>query len=281
MGDACGGVFEAGHGFLAASNWNYLIAALAIVVLLFQITFLLGGGTRLFKVSHRLKKDQKSAAMNCPALPLINQEKWVGKTFLLPGDFRLEAQTVGLLRPRIVLFEGLVRSLDASQLRAVIAHEEAHRSHRDNLLLAFAKSVALTLFYLPGPKMALCEMRMCMEKAADRDAAVRTGGSLVVAEALARIITVASGGKEQSLTVALSGNGEMTGRMEDLLSDNSSSRHPGRILIFSITAILTLLIFASSALAVVGSDQREALICFTQHQQTEENGPACALDHSE
>ncbi|MFA5810368.1 MAG: M48 family metalloprotease, partial [Thermoleophilia bacterium] len=145
MGDACGGIFEAGHGFLAASNWNYLIAALMIVVLFFQITFLLGGGARLMKVSHRLKKDQKSAGMNCPALPVINQEKWVDNTFLLPGDYRLEAQTVGLLRPRIVLCEGLVRSLDASQLKAVIAHEEAHRSRRDNLFVALAKSVALTL----------------------------------------------------------------------------------------------------------------------------------------
>ncbi|MFA5810638.1 MAG: hypothetical protein WC935_09970, partial [Thermoleophilia bacterium] len=127
----------------------------------------------------------------------------------------------------------------------------------------------------------LREMRTCLEKAADRDAAVRAGGSLVVAGALARIITVASAGKEQALTVALSGSGDMTSRMEDLLSDNVTSRHPGRILFFTITAIFTLLIFASSALAVVGSDQRDALICFTQHQQAEENGPACALDHSE
>lgn len=281
MGDACGGIFEAGHGFLAASNWNYLIAALMMVALLFQITFLLGGGARLMKVSHRLKKDQRSAGMNCPALPVINQEKWVDNTFLLPGDHRLEAQTVGLLRPRIVLCEGLVRSVDASQLKAVIAHEDAHRSRRDNLFVALAKSVALTLFYLPGPRMALREMRTCMEKAADRDAAVHAGGSLVVAGALARIITVASAGKEQALTIALSGSGDMTGRMEELLSDNVTQRHPGRILIFTFTAIITLLIFASSALAVVGSDQRNALICFTRHEQAEENGPACALDHSE
>lgn len=281
MGDACGGIFEAGHGFLAASNWNYLIAALTIIVLFFQISFLIGGGARLMKVSHRLKKDQGSAGMNCPALLSMNREKWVENTFLLPGDIRLEAQTVGLLRPRIVLCESLVDTLDTSQLKAVIAHEDAHRTRRDNLFVALAKSVALTLFYLPGPKMALREMRAHMEKAADRDAAVKAGGSLVVAGALARIVTMASSGKEQALTIALSGSGDMTSRMEDLLTEKVKPVHTWRIMFFVLTAITTLLIFASSALAVVGSDQRDALVCFTLHEQSEENGPACSLDHSE
>ena len=282
MGDACGGIFEAGHGFLAASNWNYLLATVVAAIALSQLAFLIGGGARLIRVSHKEKSQGQNACVSCPALPSLTGAKWSSRIGIIPGEARLEARTVGLLRPRIMLSEGLVGSLEHDYLKAVIAHEEAHRAARDNFLVAVAKSVVLTLFYLPGPRTAFREMRLNLERAADAEASRVAGGRLAVAGALARVaVSARSTSNGPALSTAVSGDGsDLTRRIEELVEPGNT--RPGcrrRLLIFTAGAVLAMTVFASSALAVAGSDQRQAFVCFTQHEQSAGPDGVCELGH--
>jgi len=286
MGDACGGIFAAGHGFLAASRWNYLLASLIAALFISQLGFLLGGGARLLKVTHRFKQERHRDGGYCPALSAITCEPWARRLFL-EEDASIEAQTVGLLRPRIALSSGIVNTLTGEELRAVVAHEEAHRSGRDNFILAIAKSMSLTLFYLPGMRIAFRQMCAGFEKAADRKAARKAGGPLVVAGALARLATTGSApGKVASpamvpLAARAGGNGELTSRLAELVHGPVRPRHGWRhSLVFMAALAALLMIFASSALAVTNSDQRDAFICFTEHQETPA-GDVCNFDHTD
>lgn len=283
MGDACGGIFAAGHGFLAASSWNYLLAIAVAAAFLSQLGFLIGGGSRLLRVSHKEKLLRRVACVSCPALPVLNPLKWAAHVSVYPGDKRLQAQTVGLLQPRIVLTEGLVRTLDRQDLEAVVAHEEAHRAARDNLFLVIAKSVALTLFYLPGPMMAFRELQSGLERAADQKASETVGDRLVVAGALARIAvaTKAVSVSGTTLSTAVTGNGaDLTDRLEELVDGKSNpALNRRRLALFTAGIIVTLAVFTSSALAVAGSDQRQSFICFTQHEQRVNADGVCEQDH--
>jgi len=281
MGDACGGIFAASHGFLAASNWNYLLATVIFAAFLSQLAFLFGGGSRLFRVSHREKQRRQGSGISCPALKSIIREKWAAHLSLMPDDERLDAETVGLFKPRIVLSEGLVKALRGKELIAVAAHEEEHRSSRDNLLVAAAKSVAITLFYLPGPKMALAQMRNCLERAADRSAVTGSGDRFAIAEALARIAAMKCSEtcSSSSMVTAVRGTGDLVTRLEELVGDDRHSSHGwGRLALLTAGTAVVLGIFASSALAVAGSDHREAFICYTQHTQSAGPEDVCELE---
>lgn len=283
MGDACGGIFAAGHGFLAASNWNYLLATIIFAAFLSQLAFLFGGGSKLFRVSHREKMIRKARGLSCPALEVLTGEKWAANLSFMPGNNRLDALTVGLLRPRIILTEGLVDALQGRELVAVAAHEEAHRAARDNLLIVAAKSVVATLFYLPGPKMAFSQMRDCLERAADRRAVRVSGDRLAIAGALARIASVSQSEADSGVSVATAvrGSGDLVSRLEELISDESHPESRGwcRLALMVAGTALIMGIFSSSALAVAGSDHREAFICYTQHAQGAGPEDICESEH--
>lgn len=281
MGDACGGIFEASHGFLAASRWNYLLAVGIAAAFFVQAGFLFGGGTRLLKVTHRLKKSSSARARSCPALPRISDAPGVQHLMLAPGG-EVDARTVGLLRPRILFNNGLVDTLSGDELSAVLAHEEAHRAGRDNLLVAVARAVSLTLFYLPGPRMALRDMRTLLEKAADRRAA-SAAGPINVAQALLRIAgLVEPGGATAPVAAAVSGGapGEIAGRLEALIQ---AKHHPGgrpaKLAAMIFLMLLVLSAFSTSALAATAGDQRGAFVCFTQHTIEAPDSGVCELDH--
>lgn len=284
MGEACGGIFAAGHGFLAASNWNYLLAIAVAAIFISQLAFLIGGGSRLLRVSHKGKVLKRASSISCPALPVLTGAGWASKVCVIPGEPALQAQTIGLVSPRIVLSEGITRTLSREDLSAVVAHEEAHRSARDNLLLVLAKSLALTLFYLPGSRLAYRGMQAGLERAADLRASRAVGDALAVAGALARVMQAsetvkASGGRE--LTTAVTGHGsDLESRLTELIgSGDRPSRWRRHAVVFSAGVMLILAVFSSSALAVAGSDQREAFVCFTQHQQISDSDDICTLDH--
>ncbi len=281
MGNACGGIFALGHGFLAASRLNYLLAAFLTVVFLLQLAFLLGGGTRLLRVSHRQKSRCRQGARHCAALPAISGKPWAERVCLIASMEPLAA-TVGLLRPRIVISRGMVDSLSGADLTAVVEHEDAHRRGRDNLIVASAKAVSLTLFYLPGPKMALGMMRLSLEIAADRKAATAVGSPLAVASALAGIAKASRLSRMDQLAVAVTGSGDITGRLQDLVREEKSPRRSWRRLMpFVAVAAATFTFFSLSTLSVASADQRGAFICFTEHQQGTGPDGICTVDHQQ
>lgn len=283
MGDACGGIFEAGHGFLAASRWNYLLAVGIAATFILQMAFLLGGGARLLKVSHRLKKSASGKALVCGALAYISHVPGARRFLMVPDD-KLEARTVGLLRPRILFHQGLVDSLSGRELAAVAAHEEAHRAGRDNLLVTVAKTISLTLFYLPGPRLALREMRSLLEKAADQRAAAMAG-PVPVAEVLLKIARLSAPDHPAAsllATASVSGGapGDISGRLAALISHKKPRKdRAGRLVFLAALTLIVLGVFASSALAVTTGDQREAFICFAEHTRESADSGVCELDH--
>lgn len=281
MGNACGGIFAFSHGFLAASRLNYLLAALFTVIVLLQLAFLLGGGTRLFRVSHRQKRRCRQDARHCAALGGITGKPWADRICMTASSLP-EAATVGLLRPRIVISRGMIDSLPAAGLSAVVEHEDAHRCGYDNLIVATAKSVSLTLFYLPGPRMALRRLRSSLEIAADRRAATAIGSPLAVASALAGIARANRPGGTDQLAVAVTGSGDLTGRLQELVQDGKPPRGSWRRLmpLAGLTAV-ALAIFSLSSFSVASADQRGAFICFTEHQQGAGPDGICTLDHQQ
>lgn len=280
MGDACGGIFSLSHGFLAASRWNYLLAAAIATIFMLELAFLIGGGARLFWVTHNHKKRKNARSSICPALLPIAGKDWAGRIFFTSSR-RLEAQTVGLFKPRIVLSCGLIDNLTGDELRAVVSHEEAHCSGRDNVIVAVAKSMAITLFYLPGQKMAFHRMRSCLEMAADMKVARVLGSRLLVAQALARIAKVShAGGREPAVAMSVSGGGDLTGRLEALVKGRGPSRHRCRHLaLFMVLAAAALAFFSTNALAVASTDQRGAFTCFSEHQHDAGPNGVCEIDH--
>ena len=279
MGNACGGIFALSHGFLAASRLNYLLAALFTVVFLMQLAFLLGGGTRLFRVSQREKRRCRRGARHCAALAPITGKLWAGR-ICMTASASAEAATVGLLRPRIIISRGMVESLPAADLTAVVEHEDAHRRGYDNLLVAAAKSVSLTLFYLPGPRMALRQMCSSLEIAADRQAAAAVGSPLAVASALAGIVKASRRVGMNQLAVAVTGSGDLTGRLQDLARDEKPPRNSWRRLLpLAVVTAAVLAVFSVSSLAVASADQRGAFICFSEHQQDAGPNGVCPAGH--
>ncbi|MHB1054402.1 MAG: M56 family metallopeptidase, partial [Thermoleophilia bacterium] len=282
MGEACGGIFEAGHGFMAASRWNYLLAVVAAAVLFPQLAFLLGGGARLIRASHRLKKKRLSSSTACPALPAICGCWWASHAYLVEADSP-DAETVGILRTRILLNSGLVEALSGRELAAVVAHEEAHHRGHDNFLIAVARVIKLTLFYLPGPRLAYREMCRSLERAADIKAAERTGGPFQVAAALARIVTlsrISRTGAGVSLSLSGDDPGDIAGRLNALLREGEPLRCRHWLSMVAATGVAVfLLVFTTSAWAVTGTDQRSAFICFTEHSQEDAAAGVCLQDH--
>lgn len=279
MVEACGGLFSASQVFLAAGRLNYLMAVAAAAILFSQLAFLSGGGVRLVRASARFKKSSELAAGRCPALPRLSGEAWARHIRLVP-DESVKAMTAGVFSSRILLYSGMVEALDGDELIAVAAHEEAHRAGRDNLMVAIAKAVCLTLFYVPGTRTAYREMCRMLERAADLEAAHSVGGSLNVASALAKVITMSRGGRPSSAPVSfLSGgkHGDMADRLASLTGKDESGNRPLALPLFVVFAIVAIMLsFSASAFAVAGSGQRATLACFSEHSLTP--GSICPLE---
>lgn len=281
MGEACGGIFQAGQGFLAASRFNYILAVVAASAFFSQGAFFLGGGTRLIRATGRHSKARIRDCIICPALPKLSHEPWAAHVMMLPGN-GIDAQTVGILRPRILITTELVSALSAQELGAVMAHEEAHRTGRDNALVMAAKAVSLALFYLPGQKTALREMCLRLESAADQRAVRNAGGPLPVASALAKIVSLSRHrGTAAAVVSAASGAGlsDVVTRINMLIDPPSPGNRRRLPLLFAALSLVFSLVFASSAFAVTGADQRGALVCFTEHAQEAPASGVCETDH--
>lgn len=163
---------------------------------------------------------------------------------------RLVSYTIGFLRPRVVISDGLLDTLDADEIRAVLTHEEGHLAGRDNLLILVARTLAHAFVLVPGVRFSYARFRRALELAADSYARRKTGDPLVVASSLqkfARRLTVP--GSDPLATAAFADEGHVVERIQGLLGEEPTYRWRRR---FAGAALLLMLVFgafAGSALA--------------------------------
>jgi hypothetical protein len=128
--------------------------------------------------------------------------------------------TVGALRPRVVVSNGLVRGLDAAGLGVVLEHERAHARRRDALRTLLAH--ALSWPHLPSVRRALlAELALASERACDEAAAARSGDRLLVAETIVAVEKLVRGWPRtgQSALAAGFGGSAVPPRVESLLAE--------------------------------------------------------------
>lgn len=92
----------------------------------------------------------------------------------------------GIGRGHVLLSQSLLDRLDATQLRVVLAHEQAHLEHRD----AFWRLTAVLLsgILLPGTRRRLLrEYELALEQRSDFAAAASVGCQIAVAETLVSV----------------------------------------------------------------------------------------------
>ncbi|TDT43920.1 beta-lactamase regulating signal transducer with metallopeptidase domain [Halospina denitrificans] len=159
---------------------------------------------------------------------------------MLPTE-RPFAGVLGLLHPRMVLSNGLVNLLSASQRRVVEAHESAHCARRDPLLLLLARFGAL--LHLPAVRRVLLqEFLLATEQTADERAAIVVGDRLMVAET---ILAVARANPYRVGDLAFTG-GLIDERVEALVSVSPAFR-PRGVLLSGVLVLLLVAVMASPA----------------------------------
>ncbi|MCL5735339.1 MAG: M56 family metallopeptidase [Actinobacteria bacterium] len=167
-------------------QWALFAGALAVFALFIVVALYSAGSGILAMV--RARRAALSAGRPVPGWSSDGRLPYEPLVVLdVPGTF---AFTVGLRRPVIVLSNNLISSLAPQQLEAVVAHERAHATGRDNIILLMASVLAGSLWFLPGVRTAHRRLRRALELAADDRARRDLGDGLVVAGSLHRFASL-------------------------------------------------------------------------------------------
>lgn len=166
----------------------------------------------------------------------------------VPGAPTL-CHAVGLARRRVLISASLEEALSPLELKATLAHEEAHLNRRDpltGLLLAFAG-----LFTAPIVARAfLAAWQMASEEAADAEAARAVGDGSCVAGALVRVASLQHRASAAPMATSAFGELALERRVRLLLQDEDRRVYPASALFL---AGLTSLAGGTLALAHAAS----------------------------
>jgi Zn-dependent protease with chaperone function len=146
----------------------------------------------------------------------------------------------GLLRPRVFVTAGMVASLAADELEAVLVHEAEHARRRDPLRRLVARAAAEVLFWLPLVGWWSRSRLEDAELAADRAAIGRVGRSPLARALRATAIPAAAVGAHF--------DGAGPARVTQLLGDPLPHRHPP--LAACLLSLLGLILAVSLAMCV-------------------------------
>ena len=146
------------------------------------------------------------------------------------GHFTLPIQqpmafAAGLFRGEAVISEGLSRSLTATELDIVLAHERAHIKRRDMLLTVVTNSLAR--LQLPWIGRALRNAwHLAVEQRCDQQVAQQTGNRLAVADCLLRVSRLRLSGATDPTDAAACHllDGDLPARINALLHEPTSAR---------------------------------------------------------
>lgn len=166
------------HHLDDAGPLTWLAAAVAAAELLRLLTVLLASAARTLRArsAHRALVDLVGAPnLLLRGASVVDHD--VPLAYCLPG-----------LRPRLVLSRGTLQLLSGEELRAVVAHEQAHLSQRHDLVVLPFVALARTFPAVPAVATAQAEVALLVELLAD-DRAARSCERAPLARALWKIGT--------------------------------------------------------------------------------------------
>ncbi|WP_067500512.1 M56 family metallopeptidase [Actinoplanes sp. TFC3] len=222
-----------------------LLAALVVaMVIIVRLLVSLAGVThrsRTRRARHRLLVDLLDTAERHGELPagLRVLDGPLPFAYCLPGR-----------RPRVVLSEGVLQVLDAEQVAAVIAHEQAHLRYRHDLVME-----SFTAFYraVPRPlrsRAPLDAVHLLLEMAADDAARSRTGAP-ALRSALERLGDAVSPDAPAELDAATA-TAERRRRLDRLTGPDTRS---GTLTVVAATMAVCLLVLPTVILVVPWLDR--------------------------
>jgi hypothetical protein len=177
---------------------------------------------------------------------------------LIVGGDGVVLAAAGLLRPRLLVSAGALAHLDDAELSVALAHERAHirRGHRWALL--FTEICRVLGRPLPGTAHAVRELRLHIERDADRTAVRGRPERLALASAIVKAASVAS----VPAGVALLAGDDTVARVRELLDADELSRSAR---VATRTAALAVVLVAVVAAVVLpgelGALSEPAAIC--------------------
>ena len=201
--------------------WSGVAFALGALVLLRLLSVLLASAARTLRARQAHRRLVDLVATRNPLLARARVvEHAVPLAYCLPG-----------LRPRVVLSRGVLDLLREDEVRAVLAHEEAHVEQRHDLVVLPFVALRATFPLLRGPRTAQAEVALLVEMLAD-DRAARRHPREVLARALYKVGTagVPAGG------LAVGGEGSVLVRAQRLLEPPRPLSLPGRVAVLATTA---------------------------------------------
>lgn len=170
----------------AVTRWWSLVAALAAAVLVLRLVSVFTvSAVRTLRARHRNRVLVDLVATRNPLLPgtrVVDHD--LPLAYCLPG-----------LRPRVVLSRGVLDLLREDEVRAVLAHEDAHVVQRHDLVVLPFAAFGTTFPRLRPVRTASEQVALLVEMLAD-DRAARLHPPQVLARALYKVgtATVPSGG---------------------------------------------------------------------------------------
>ncbi len=204
--------------------WAGLALGLAVLLLLRLLSVLLGSAA----VTLRSRRDNRALVdLVATRNPLLAGTRVVDSdlpvAYCLPG-----------LRPRVVLSRGALSLLADDEVRAVLAHEEAHVDQRHDLVVLPFVALRATFPRLRAVRTAASEVALLVEALAD-DRAVRTHDRAVLARALYKVgaAGVPAGGLPAAATGVLV-------RAQRLLEPPPRLPLPARLAVLGATALVLL-----------------------------------------
>lgn len=100
------------------------------------------------------------------------------------------AITMGLVRPKIIFTTGLINLLTHDELKAVIAHEQYHKVHRDPLKIFLLSLSSSMIWYIPIQKWFHQKYSVIQEVLADEFAMKQQETSVNLGSALLKMLKV-------------------------------------------------------------------------------------------
>jgi Zn-dependent protease with chaperone function len=190
-----------------------------------------------------------------------------GSSIVLIDDTRARAAfTHGLIRPRIYLSRGLIRSLTHDELRGVFLHELHHKRRRDPLKFFLVTLVKDAFFYLPVARYLALYVRTWSEGAADDAAVTGMKEPYSLAGALLKVAR-ANTLKDAFAAVSIRGSGadgSVEARINRLILGTGFSPDVPGLRSIGVSVLVTgLILFSLSLPLMTGSTSLKE--CSTEH----------------